>query len=340
MHTALKREHFGGTPAPFSGVPAPATLNPSDRALVKLGQDLKKRGYQFTTITPASHGRVNARPAKAQTSLADIFGWSRVFAAAHISAQDLARLAEAGALEFIGAAYRSSVRFSTLGAQLFVHSAFPTEQPDAVFFGPDTYRFMRFIQQSWGTMKRGPPGGLRVLDIGTGSGAAGLQIASLVAARGGGVVTLSDINRRALRFSRINAAINAVRDVAIIESDLFANIDGDFDLIVANPPYLVDPLARVYRHGGGKLGFGLSIRIVEEGVSRLSPGGRLLLYTGSAIVNGTDVFREALLSCLASRRMRLTYEEIDPDVFGEELEHPPYDRVDRIAAVGITIDRV
>ena len=91
---------------------------------------------------------------------------------------------------------------------------------------------------------------------------------------------------------------------------------------------------------GANFDFGLSIRIVEEGVSRLSPGGRLLLYTGSASVNGTDVFREALLSCLASRRMRLTYEEIDPDVFGEELEHPPYDRVDRIAAVGITIDRV
>ena len=32
------------------------------------------------------------------------------------------------------------------------------------------------------------------------------------------------------------------------------------------------------------------------------------------------------------------YEEIDPDVFGEELEHPPYDRVDRIAVVGVTID--
>jgi hypothetical protein len=34
----------------------------------------------------------------------------------------------------------------------------------------------------------------------------------------------------------------------------------------------------------------------------------------------------------------MTYEEIDPDVFGEELEHPPYDRADRIAVVAVTID--
>jgi hypothetical protein len=36
--------------------------------------------------------------------------------------------------------------------------------------------------------------------------------------------------------------------------------------------------------------------------------------------------------------VRFSYEEIDPDVFGEELEHPPYDRVDRIAVVVATID--
>ena len=68
-------------------------------------------------------------------------------------------------------------------------------------------------------------------------------------------VTLSDINRRALRFCGINAALNAVPDVTIVESDLFESIPGPFDLIIANPPYLVDPLARTYRHGGGALGF-------------------------------------------------------------------------------------
>ena len=49
------------------------------------------------------------------------------------------------------------------------------------------------------------------------------------------------------------------------------------DLIVANPPYLVDPAGRVYRNGGGSLGTGLGERIVAEGLPRLRAGGQLLL---------------------------------------------------------------
>jgi hypothetical protein len=75
-----------------------------------------------------------------------------------------------------------------------------------------------------------------------------------------------------------------------------------------------------------------------QGLMRLAPGGRLLLYTGSAIVNGSDLFHAALLTGLAGRDVRVAYEEIDPDVFGEELERPPYDRADRLAVVGVTID--
>lgn len=337
MDAVSETQSPSGAAAVLARAPIASGLSPSDRAVVELGQDLKNRGYRFTTITPASHGRVNARLVPVRPSLADIFGWSRTFAARDISEANLVRLADAGALEYVGDAYRSSVRFSTLREQLFAHSAFPTEQPDAVFFGPDTYRFARFIRQSLGAMKRRSGRGLRVLDVGAGSGAGGLHAAAVAAGKQP-TVTLSDINQRALRFSRINAAINAVGDVAVVESDLFANIDGVFDLIVANPPYLVDPLARVYRHGGGQLGFELSLRIVDDGIAHLAPGGRLLLYTGSAIVDGTDLFYETLSSRLADRGLRFAYEEIDPDVFGEELENAPYDQVDRIAVVGVTIE--
>ena len=114
--------------------------------------------------------------------------------------------------------------------------------------------------------------------------------------------------------------------------------EGQFDLILSNPPYLADPLARLYRHGGGELGSELSVQIVEQGIRRLAPGGRLVLYTGSAIVGGKDEFCDTLRSRLAGRPLHFGYEEIDPDVFGEELEHPPYDRADRIAVVGVTIN--
>jgi methylase of polypeptide subunit release factors len=64
---------------------------------------------------------------------------------------------------------------------------------------------------------------------------------------------LSDINESALQLARVNAKAAGV-DATIAYSDLFDQLDGEFDLIVANPPYLNDPLERTYRHGGGALG--------------------------------------------------------------------------------------
>ena len=178
---------------------------------------------------------------------------------------------------------------------------------------------------------------MRIIDIGAGSGAGGLHAAAMLRSVSPQVV-LTDINNNALRFSRINAALNDFPNADVIESDLFDSVDGNFDLIISNPPYLVDSLERTYRHGGGDFGSGLSVRIVDEGIERLAPGGRLLLYTGSAIVGGVDMLHQTLRARLKNRGMQFSYEEIDPDVFGEELEHPPYDRADRIAVVVATID--
>lgn len=313
------------------------SLDITDRALLDLGRALINLGYRFTTVTPASHARVIARPPRQHSSLTDIFGWSRRFRSGQLDAW-LARLATAaGVLEERGGWLKSSVRFSTLGTQLYLHSAYPTDQADVVFFGPDTYRFARTISSAIAGMQIDRRQRLRILDVGAGSGAGGLHAAAL-AARIRPTVTLADINRRALRYCRVNAALNGMNNVEVVESDLFANIGRSYDLIIANPPYLVDKLARTYRHGGGALGSDLSVRFVEDGVSRLARGGRLVLYTGSAIVDGRDDLYETLCSRLSGRRLRMAYQEIDPDVFGEELEHPPYDRADRIAVVAVTID--
>lgn len=308
----------------------------ADRALVALGETLRERGYRFTTITPASHHRVAARrPQPTSSSLEDIFGWSRPFQKKDLPESIAELLSEAGALDTSEAQLRSTVRFSTLGNQLFVHSAFPTEQGDAVFFGPDTYRFARALGQSIASLTSRPS--MRILDIGAGSGAGGLHAMALLR-HVSPTLVLTDINHSALRFSRINAMLNGIPDVEVIESDLYESVDGLFDLIISNPPYLVDPLARLYRHGGGELGSALSARIAEQGIGRLAVGGRLLLYTGSAIVDGVDLLYESLRERSKDRAVRLSYEEIDPDVFGEELEHAPYDQADRIAVVVATID--
>ena len=91
--------------------------------------------------------------------------------------------------------------------------------------------------------------------------------------------------------------------------------------------------------GFDTLGLALSVRIGQEALARLAPGGRLLLYTGVAIVGGVDAFLIDMQPLLTDARFKWSYTEIDPDVFGEELEQPAYAHVERIAAVGLTVTR-
>ena len=72
---------------------------------------------------------------------------------------------------------------------------------------------------------------------------------------------------------------------------------------------------------------------------QLAPGGRFILYTGSAITVGTDPLRDQLAILAETRNCTLRYREIDPDVFGEELEKPAYADVERIALVAAVMDR-
>lgn len=75
---------------------------------------------------------------------------------------------------------------------------------------------------------------LRVLDIGTGSGAIAVTLKKY---RPNWQLVASDISSAALRVAKNNADNNRA-DVNFVLSDLFNNIDGKFDLIVSNPPYI------------------------------------------------------------------------------------------------------
>jgi methylase of polypeptide subunit release factors len=310
-------------------------MDPNDQALLSLGRELQAYDYRFTTITPTSHHRVNARPESAVSPLQRVFGWSRSFLPTELPPKVVALLDQAGELTFKDGFLWSKVRFSSLGEQLFVHSAFPTDASDSVFFGPDTYRFARALRQAVNDLPAAAS--FSIIDIGCGSGAGGLHAAAVLNGRVTTDLILSDINPKALRYSRINAALNGVPNVRTMQSDVFGSINEGAHLIVSNPPYLVDRAARLYRHGGGDFGFELSVRIVKEGIDRLYPGGTLFLYTGAPVIDGVDQFLAALRPRLEGRGCDYTYDEIDPDVFGEELESAPYDRVDRIAVVALTI---
>ncbi|GAC1345704.1 MAG: class I SAM-dependent methyltransferase [Myxococcales bacterium] len=299
--------------------------------LAKLGGALRELGYRFVTPTPETHRRVLARGGAART-VRDVFGWSKPFArgavlpgavealAAGASVLEPARDASSGE----GAALvRSSVRFSSLGDLLCAHSAYPTLAADAVFFGPDTYRFAALLEARLGAA--GPLG--HVADVGCGSGLGGL-----VLARRATSVQLLDVNPAALQFARANAELNGL-SVRIAGSDVLSGAEGRIDLVVANPPYLADPGARAYRDGGPGLGTALSVRIAHEALDRLAPGGRLLLYTATPVVEGSHLLWPSLAPLL--RHTGYDYRELDPDVFGEELDQPAYAGVERIAVVAL-----
>jgi methylase of polypeptide subunit release factors len=297
-----------------------------DAALVRLGQLLRERGYRFTTITPLSHERVNARPGNEQArTVADALGWSRPFDEDMIPAKIVNLLTMAEAVTKTDGLLRSTVRFSTAGKQLFVHSAFPTIDADAVFFGPDTYRYLSLL-------RRLAPRAKCAVDVGCGSGAGGIAIAASCER-----VILADVNERALRFAAVNAAINDVTNAEVVHSDVLRGVDAPFELVVSNPPYLIDDEARLYRDGGGRFGERLSLEIVRQSMERLPSRGRLILYTASAIADGTDPFLAAVEPLIAGKSF--SYEELDPDVFGEELERPAYASVDRLAVVALDVTK-
>ncbi|MEP7049357.1 MAG: methyltransferase [Pseudomonadota bacterium] len=299
-------------------------------ALVALGNALRELGYRFTTVTPETHARVNSRPGSAVAKdLRDVFGWSRPFETGLLPAELVALMNAAEVCERMpnSQLWRATVRFSSIGEVLFAHSAFPTSEADAVFFGPDSVRFVHALQTL-------APLAKRVVDVGCGCGVGGIMLRKRDAGFEQEVV-LADINERALDFARVNAALAGV-SMEVVQSDVLSGVRGEIDLVIANPPYLVDDSKRTYRDGGGTHGEAIAARITLESLHRLAEnphGGTLLLYTGSAIVAGTDSFFEAVRRPLAASGVRFSYQELDPDVFSTELACSSYADAERIAVV-------
>jgi methylase of polypeptide subunit release factors len=305
-------------------------MNAKDGALLALLRHLAGIGYRFVTPTPATHARVLARGRTRARTLADALGWSLPFAPGALDPAVEALLAEAGMLDSIDGLHKARLRIASLAGRLYLHSAYPTEQDDAVFFGPDSYRFARLIEEELADPEAVPA---RILDIGTGAGVGGIVAA---AARPAAEVVMTDINPAALRLARLNA-LHAGVNVALVETATLAPLAGRFDLVIANPPYIIDDAGRAYRDGGDLHGAALSLEMARMALAKLAPGGRLVLYTGSAIVAGEDGLHRRLAELAEAHGYGLRYRELDPDVFGEELEKPAYADVDRIALVAATI---
>lgn len=109
----------------------------------------------------------------------------------------------------------------------------------------------------------------RALDIGTGNG-----VHALLAARHAGSVVATDVNPRALAFTRISAAVNGIGNVETRLGSLFEPVAGEsFDLITCNAPYVISPERRWQYRDGGLPGDELSRRVVTDAAGHLAEGG-------------------------------------------------------------------
>jgi hypothetical protein len=295
-------------------------------------QTLDKRGYRFVTPTDATQRALLRRtPGASPHSLADVFGWNRTFTPGDLDADIIELMRRGVMLRRVRAGLRSTVRVSSLGDRLFVHTGFPTLANDAVFFGPDTYRFARFLKAQ---LSHSADDGVLV-DIGAGCGAGGLLAAGWAP---GTSLVLADINPRALRLARINA-LHAQTDAQFVLSSGLEAVSGPLSIAIANPPYIAGRTGRTYQDGGDLHGASMSADWATQAMQKLRRGGRMLLYTGAAIVRGQDALKARLARAADDLSCDLDYEEIDPDVFGEELRRPAYADVDRIAAIGAVMTR-
>jgi release factor glutamine methyltransferase len=128
---------------------------------------------------------------------------------------------------------------------------------------------------------------LKVLDMGCGSGVLGLTLA---AERPTWHVTLADVSEDALALTKENAAALGIGNARFLRSDLFSAVEGEFDGIVANLPYVPESerasLSREVMHDpalalfGGADGLDVIRRFIPEVFRRLKPGGWMVLEIG------------------------------------------------------------
>lgn len=128
---------------------------------------------------------------------------------------------------------------------------------------------------------------LKVLDMGCGSGVLGLTLA---AERPTWHVTLADVSDDALALTKENAVALGIGNARFLRSDLFSAIEGEFDGIVANLPYVPESerasLSREVMHDpalalfGGADGLDVIRRFIPEAFRRLKPGGWMVLEIG------------------------------------------------------------
>lgn len=146
----------------------------------------------------------------------------------------------------------------------------------------------------------------RVLDLCTGSGCIGIGSATVFDEA---EVTLSDISEDALAVAESNIELHGLQGrVQAVRSDVFASIEGRYDVILSNPPYVdaedMADMPEEYRHepelglAAGDDGLDIAHRIIAGAAEHLTEDGLLIVEVGNSWGAMDDAYPDLPLTWL------------------------------------------
>ncbi len=169
------------------------------------------------------------------------------------------RLADAGLVDVVADQARPRVRLTPVDGVLVAHDG-PSADSDVVTGVSAASRTLATL-----TVRRPVE---RALDVGTGSG-----VQAMLAARHAGHVVATDVNPRALELARIGSGLNEL-PLDLRQGSLFDPVGGErFDLIVANPPFVLSPDSDFVFRDSGLPGDTICRDVVRGAAERLRRGG-------------------------------------------------------------------
>lgn len=271
--------------------------NPKD--LLEVGNRLKAAGYDDPTLAASlglphfadwRHADIPVYERRLDDA-APLAGLIRVFLFGHdcsradlesvLSPGGVGALCAHGLMTVSGRDLHPEARLTPFAGLIFAHDpetrAIP--EPDHVLgIGPAT----RTLHALTVRPRLG-----QALDVGTGCG-----VQALCLAQHADRVIATDVNRRALWFAGLNAALNGIDNVELRVGNLLEPVvDEMFDLVVANPPFVLSPDAAFVFRDAGQDG-NVSRSLVSAVPSILRPGGFAQLLINWEVEADGDWARE------------------------------------------------